>query len=52
MHYWIKGFRDILFTPNPFRFGLVWGEGYYEIYHCFKCMKHTTFKNPPINFNG
>lgn len=51
-HYWKKGQINFNWTPNPLKFGLIWGEGYYEIYHCTKCNKHTTFNYIPLNYIG
>ena len=31
-HYWVEGWRDFSWKPNPWFYGPVLGEGVYEIY--------------------
>jgi len=50
LHKWRKGIVNFEWTPNPFKFGLIWGEGYYEPYHCVKCGKHITCNSIPISW--
>lgn len=38
--------------PSVPEAGLVWGEGYYEHYHCVKCGKIISSTRIPLSYKG
>ena len=50
IHTWREGHINPGYEPSPFKIGLIWGEGYYKVWHCIKCDKHISSTIIPISF--